>query len=120
MFRFLPDGLPPKAPKALTAPAAPGLVTAAWVYVEAARREPAYTTVVAVLTGPYEKQAVTRTRTGRSPGRTPVAGAAGPVALRVRKLPGRRGDRDAVLSGFCVVPLVVRREIPAPPPQQGR
>ncbi len=62
--------------------------------------EPAYTTVITTLTRLYEKQAVTRTRAGRSFGRTPVADAAGLVALRMRKLLDQRDDHDAVLSGF--------------------
>ncbi|GAA2922081.1 hypothetical protein GCM10010446_02680 [Streptomyces enissocaesilis] len=42
---------------------------------------------------------MTGARTGRSPRVDAGGGRGRPGALRVRELPGRRDDRDAVLSG---------------------
>ncbi|MGW0552532.1 BlaI/MecI/CopY family transcriptional regulator [Streptomyces altiplanensis] len=78
---------------------APGPVTAAWVQQQLGG-DLAYTTVITILTRLYEKQAVTRSRAGRSFEWTPVADAAGLVALRMRKLLDDQEDRDAVLSRF--------------------
>ncbi|MFI5808515.1 BlaI/MecI/CopY family transcriptional regulator [Streptomyces sp. NPDC051561] len=79
--------------------AAPGPVTAAWVQ-EHLGGDLAYTTVITILTRLHAKQAVTRSRVGRSFEWTPVADGAGLVALRMRKLLDREDDRDAVLSSF--------------------
>ncbi len=78
---------------------APGPVTAAWVQ-EQLGGDLAYTTVITILTRLYAKQAVTRTRAGRSFEWTPVADGAGLVALRMRRLLDNQDDRDAVLSSF--------------------
>lgn len=74
-------------------------VTATWVQ-ERLDGDLAYTTVITILTRLLDKQAVTRTRSGRSFLWTPVADGAGLTALRMRRLLDERDDRDAVLSSF--------------------
>ncbi|MFE3830279.1 BlaI/MecI/CopY family transcriptional regulator [Streptomyces sp. NPDC059092] len=74
-------------------------VAATWVQ-ERLDGELAYTTVITILTRLLGKQAVTRTRSGRSFLWTPVADEAGLTALRMRRLLDERDDRDAVLSSF--------------------
>ncbi|WP_425086394.1 BlaI/MecI/CopY family transcriptional regulator [Streptomyces liangshanensis] len=78
---------------------ATGPVTATWVQ-ERLDGDLAYTTVITILTRLLDKQAVTRTRSGRSFLWTPVADGAGLTALRMRRLLDERDDRDAVLSRF--------------------
>ncbi|MEV7085963.1 BlaI/MecI/CopY family transcriptional regulator [Streptomyces sp. NPDC093085] len=78
---------------------ASGPVAATWVQ-ERLDGELAYTTVITILTRLLGKQAVTRTRSGRSFLWTPVADEAGLTALRMRRLLDERDDRDAVLSSF--------------------
>ncbi|MFJ5102769.1 BlaI/MecI/CopY family transcriptional regulator [Streptomyces sp. NPDC088554] len=74
-------------------------VAATWVQ-ERLDGELAYTTVITILTRLLGKQAVTRSRSGRSFLWTPVADEAGLTALRMRRLLDERDDRDAVLSSF--------------------
>ncbi|MEV7422516.1 MULTISPECIES: BlaI/MecI/CopY family transcriptional regulator [unclassified Streptomyces] len=74
-------------------------VAATWVQ-ERLDGELAYTTVITILTRLLDKQAVTRSRSGRSFLWTPVADEAGLTALRMRRLLDERDDRDAVLSSF--------------------
>lgn len=74
-------------------------VAATWVQ-ERLDGELAYTTVITILTRLHGKQAVTRSRSGRSFLWTPVADEAGLTALRMRRLLDERDDRDAVLSSF--------------------
>lgn len=78
---------------------ATGPVAASWVQ-ERLDGDLAYTTVITILTRLLDKQAVTRTRSGRSFLWTPVADGAGLTALRMRRLLDERNDRDAVLSRF--------------------
>jgi predicted transcriptional regulator len=78
---------------------ATGPVAATWVQ-ERLDGDLAYTTVITILTRLLDKQAVTRTRSGRSFLWTPVADEAGLTALRMRRLLDERDDRDAVLSSF--------------------
>ncbi|MCP3819439.1 BlaI/MecI/CopY family transcriptional regulator [Streptomyces sp. A3M-1-3] len=78
---------------------APGPVTAAWVQ-ERLHGDLAYTTVITILTRLYSKQAVTRSRSGRSFLWISTADEAGLTALRMRQLLDRQDDRDAVLSSF--------------------
>lgn len=78
---------------------APGAVTAAWVQ-ERLGGDLAYTTVVTILTRLHAKQAVTRSRVGRSYVWTPAADEAGLAALRMRRLLDSEADRDAVLASF--------------------
>ncbi|MFJ2173111.1 BlaI/MecI/CopY family transcriptional regulator [Streptomyces sp. NPDC087851] len=78
---------------------ATGPVAATWVQ-ERLDGKLAYTTVITILTRLLGKQAVTRTRSGRSFLWTPVADEAGLTALRMRRLLDERDDRDAVLSSF--------------------
>ncbi len=78
---------------------ATGPVAATWVQ-ERLDGDLAYTTVITILTRLLDKQAVTRTRSGRSFLWTPVADGAGLTALRMRRLLDERNDRDAVLSRF--------------------
>ncbi|MEW1722137.1 BlaI/MecI/CopY family transcriptional regulator [Streptomyces sp. NPDC093109] len=74
-------------------------VAATWVQ-ERLDGKLAYTTVITILTRLLDKQAVTRSRSGRSFLWTPVADEAGLTALRMRRLLDERDDRDAVLSSF--------------------
>ncbi|MER7409087.1 MULTISPECIES: BlaI/MecI/CopY family transcriptional regulator [Streptomyces] len=74
-------------------------VTAAWVQ-ERLGGDLAYTTVVTILTRLHAKQAVTRTREGRSYVWSPVADEAGLAALRMRRVLDSEADRDAVLASF--------------------
>lgn len=78
---------------------APGPVTAAWVQ-ERLAGDLAYTTVVTILTRLHAKQAVTRSREGRSYVWTPAADEAGLAALRMRRVLDSEADRDAVLASF--------------------
>lgn len=74
-------------------------VTAAWVQ-DGLGGDLAYTTVVTILTRLHAKEAVTRTRAGRSYVWSPVADEAGLAALRMRRVLDSEADRDAVLTSF--------------------
>ncbi|MFG3259728.1 BlaI/MecI/CopY family transcriptional regulator [Streptomyces sp. NPDC048172] len=76
-----------------------GPATAAWVQ-ERLGGDLAYTTVVTILTRLHAKQAVTRTRQGRSYVWSPVADEAGLAALRMRRVLDNEANRDAVLASF--------------------
>ncbi|GAA2092688.1 BlaI/MecI/CopY family transcriptional regulator [Streptomyces albiaxialis] len=78
---------------------ATGPATAAWVQ-ERLGGDLAYTTVVTILTRLHTKQAVTRTRRGRSYVWSPVADEAGLAALRMRRVLDNEANRDAVLASF--------------------
>ncbi|WP_326692617.1 MULTISPECIES: BlaI/MecI/CopY family transcriptional regulator [unclassified Streptomyces] len=78
---------------------ASGPVTATWVQ-QRLGGDLAYTTVVTILTRLHAKQAVTRTREGRSYVWSPVADEAGLAALRMRRVLDSETDRDAVLASF--------------------
>ncbi|GAA2609188.1 BlaI/MecI/CopY family transcriptional regulator [Streptomyces axinellae] len=78
---------------------ASGPVTATWVQ-QRLGGDLAYTTVVTILTRLHVKQAVTRTREGRSYVWSPVADEAGLAALRMRRVLDSETDRDAVLASF--------------------
>ena len=78
---------------------ATGPATAAWVQ-QRLGDDLAYTTVVTILTRLHTKQAVTRTRQGRSYVWSPVADEAGLAALRMRRVLDNETNRDAVLASF--------------------
>ena len=67
---------------------------------EAAADEPAYTTVVTVLTRLHEKKALARERDGRAYRYTPVADETGLAARRLSAMLDAAKDRRAVLSKF--------------------
>jgi predicted transcriptional regulator len=62
--------------------------------------DPAYTTVLTILTRLLRKGLVTRKRTGRSYVYTPVRDEAGHAAAGMRALLERGSDRAAVLTRF--------------------
>ncbi|MDJ1131018.1 BlaI/MecI/CopY family transcriptional regulator [Streptomyces iconiensis] len=105
---------------------APGPVTAAWVQ-QRLGGDLAYTTVVTILTRLHTKQAVTRSREGRSYVWNPVADEAGLAALRMRRVLDSEADRDAVLASFVsslnpdderlMRELLRAAEDPSPPPE---
>lgn len=66
----------------------------------AAADEPAYTTVVTVLTRLHEKKALARERDGRAYRYTPVADETGLAARRLSAMLDAAKDRRAVLSKF--------------------
>ncbi|MFF5898101.1 BlaI/MecI/CopY family transcriptional regulator [Streptomyces argenteolus] len=76
-----------------------GPATAGWVQ-EHLDGDLAYTTVITILTRLYAKNAVTRTREGRSYVWTPASDEAGLAALRMRRVLDGERDREAVLARF--------------------
>ncbi|MEE1767254.1 BlaI/MecI/CopY family transcriptional regulator [Streptomyces sp. JV185] len=74
-------------------------VTAAWVQ-ERLEGGLSYSTVITILTRLFDKQAVTRTGSGRPVLWQSTEGGAGLTARRMRRLLDQRDDRDAVLSSF--------------------
>ncbi|WP_405012459.1 BlaI/MecI/CopY family transcriptional regulator [Kitasatospora sp. NBC_01539] len=83
---------------------APGPATAGWVQ-EHLDGVLAYTTVVTILSRLHAKNAVSRTRSGRSYLWLAAADAAGLAALRMRRLLDGERDRDAVLASFVTALL---------------
>ncbi|WP_280696384.1 BlaI/MecI/CopY family transcriptional regulator [Kitasatospora sp. GP82] len=77
----------------------PGPATAGWVQ-ERLDGNLAYTTVMTILSRLHAKNAVSRTRTGRSYLWLAASDAAGLAALRMRKVLDSEDDRDAVLASF--------------------
>ena len=78
---------------------AAGSATAGWVQ-EHLEGDLAYTTVITILSRLYAKNAVTRTREGRSYVWTAAFDDAGLAALRMRRVLDGERDRDAVLARF--------------------
>ncbi|MFC9243048.1 BlaI/MecI/CopY family transcriptional regulator [Streptomyces sp. NPDC057136] len=78
---------------------ADGPATAGWVQ-EHLDGDLAYTTVITILSRLYAKNAVTRTREGRSYIWTAAADDAGLAALRMRRILDGERDRNAVLARF--------------------
>lgn len=78
---------------------AAGPATAGWVQ-EHLEGDLAYTTVITILSRLYAKNAVTRTREGRSYVWTAAFDDAGLAALRMRRVLDGERDRDAVLARF--------------------
>jgi predicted transcriptional regulator len=78
---------------------APAPVTATWVQ-EHLDGDLAYTTVMTILSRLHAKNAVSRTRSGRSYHWLASADAAGLAALRMRKVLDNEDDRGAVLASF--------------------
>lgn len=74
-------------------------VTAAWVQ-ERLEGGLSYSTVITILTRLFDKQAVTRTGSGRPVLWQSTESGAGLTARRMRRLLDQRDDRDAVLSSF--------------------
>ncbi|MCX4796407.1 MULTISPECIES: BlaI/MecI/CopY family transcriptional regulator [unclassified Streptomyces] len=76
-----------------------GPATAGWVqeHLDGAL---AYTTVITILSRLYAKNAVTRSREGRSYTWTSASDEAGLAALRMRRVLDGERDRDAVLAHF--------------------
>ncbi|MER6301949.1 BlaI/MecI/CopY family transcriptional regulator [Kitasatospora sp. NPDC001539] len=78
---------------------APGPATAGWVQ-ERLDGDLAYTTVMTILSRLHAKNAVSRSRSGRSYLWQASADAAGLAALRMRRMLDGEADRDAVLASF--------------------
>ncbi|WP_030273099.1 BlaI/MecI/CopY family transcriptional regulator [Streptomyces sp. NRRL B-24484] len=78
---------------------APGPATAGWVQ-QRLDGGLAYTTVVTILSRLHAKNAVSRTRSGRSYHWQAAADAAGLAALKMRRVLDSEADRDAVLASF--------------------
>ncbi|MFE7860153.1 BlaI/MecI/CopY family transcriptional regulator [Streptomyces sp. NPDC057403] len=78
---------------------AEGPVTAGWVQEHLAA-DLAYTTVMTVLARLLTKNAVTRSRQGRSFVWMPAADEAGLAALKMHRVLDREEDRRAVLASF--------------------
>ncbi|MFG2625056.1 BlaI/MecI/CopY family transcriptional regulator [Streptomyces sp. NPDC048473] len=76
-----------------------GPATAGWVQ-EHLDGDLAYTTVITILSRLYAKNAVTRSREGRSYTWTSASDEAGLAALRMRRVLDGERDRDAVLAHF--------------------
>lgn len=76
-----------------------GPATAGWVQ-EHLDGGLAYTTVITILSRLYAKNAVTRSREGRSYTWTSASDEAGLAALRMRRVLDGERDRDAVLAHF--------------------
>ncbi|SCF92305.1 BlaI/MecI/CopY family transcriptional regulator [Streptomyces sp. Ncost-T10-10d] len=76
-----------------------GPATAGWVQ-EHLDGDLAYTTVITILSRLYAKNAVTRSREGRSYTWTSASDEAGLAALRMRRVLDGERDRDAVLARF--------------------
>lgn len=76
-----------------------GPATAGWVQ-EHLDGDLAYTTVITILSRLYAKNAVTRTRQGRSYVWTSASDEAGLAALRMRRVLDGERDREAVLARF--------------------
>ncbi|MFB7472271.1 BlaI/MecI/CopY family transcriptional regulator [Kitasatospora sp. NPDC056184] len=83
---------------------APGPVSAGWVQ-ERLDGDLAYTTVMTILSRLHAKDAVTRTRSGRSYLWQASSDAAGLAALRMRRVLDGEPDRDAVLASFVTALL---------------
>ncbi|MFB7662584.1 BlaI/MecI/CopY family transcriptional regulator [Kitasatospora sp. NPDC056138] len=77
----------------------PEPVTAGWVQ-ERLDGGLAYTTVMTILSRLHAKNAVSRTRAGRSYLWLASSGPAGLAALRMRRVLDSEDDRDAVLASF--------------------
>ncbi|MBV6696356.1 BlaI/MecI/CopY family transcriptional regulator [Kitasatospora aureofaciens] len=78
---------------------APGPATAGWVQ-ERLEGDLAYTTVMTILSRLHAKNAVSRTRSGRSYRWQAASDAAGLAALRMRRMLDGEADRNAVLASF--------------------
>ncbi|MER7843258.1 BlaI/MecI/CopY family transcriptional regulator [Kitasatospora sp. NPDC096077] len=78
---------------------APGPASAGWVQ-ERLEGDLAYTTVMTILSRLHAKNAVSRSRSGRSYLWLASADAAGLAALRMRRMLDGEADRDAVLASF--------------------
>ncbi|MGW2373685.1 MULTISPECIES: BlaI/MecI/CopY family transcriptional regulator [Kitasatospora] len=78
---------------------APGPASAGWVQ-ERLEGDLAYTTVMTILSRLHAKNAVSRSRSGRSYLWQASADAAGLAALRMRRMLDGEADRDAVLASF--------------------
>ncbi|MEU9079438.1 BlaI/MecI/CopY family transcriptional regulator [Kitasatospora sp. NPDC004745] len=78
---------------------APGPASAGWVQ-ERLEGDLAYTTVMTILSRLHAKNAVSRTRSGRSYLWQASSDAAGLAALRMRRMLDGEADRDAVLASF--------------------
>ncbi|MER7767913.1 BlaI/MecI/CopY family transcriptional regulator [Kitasatospora sp. NPDC096140] len=78
---------------------APGPATAGWVQ-ERLEGDLAYTTVMTILSRLHAKNAVSRSRSGRSYLWQASSDAAGLAALRMRRMLDGEADRDAVLASF--------------------
>ncbi|MFH8472341.1 BlaI/MecI/CopY family transcriptional regulator [Streptomyces sp. NPDC018000] len=76
-----------------------GPATAGWVQARL-DGDLAYTTVITILSRLYAKNAVTRSREGRSYTWTSASDEAGLAALRMRRVLDGERDRDAVLAHF--------------------
>ncbi|WP_316523451.1 BlaI/MecI/CopY family transcriptional regulator [Kitasatospora brasiliensis] len=83
---------------------APGPAAAGWVQ-ERLEGDLAYTTVMTILSRLHAKNAVTRTRSGRSYLWQASSDAAGLAALRMRRMLDGEADRDAVLASFVTALL---------------
>ncbi|MBD0693994.1 BlaI/MecI/CopY family transcriptional regulator [Streptomyces sp. CBMA123] len=83
---------------------APGPATAGWVQ-ERLEGDLAYTTVMTILSRLHAKNAVSRSRAGRSYLWQASADAAGLAALRMRRMLDGEADRDAVLASFVTALL---------------
>ncbi|MFI9360669.1 BlaI/MecI/CopY family transcriptional regulator [Kitasatospora sp. NPDC053057] len=78
---------------------APGPASAGWVQ-ERLEGGLAYTTVMTILSRLHAKNAVSRSRSGRSYLWQASSDAAGLAALRMRRMLDGEADRDAVLASF--------------------
>ncbi|MDH6704670.1 MULTISPECIES: BlaI/MecI/CopY family transcriptional regulator [unclassified Kitasatospora] len=83
---------------------APGPATAGWVQ-ERLEGDLAYTTVMTILSRLHAKNAVSRSRSGRSYLWQASSDAAGLAALRMRRMLDGEADRDAVLASFVTALL---------------
>ncbi|MFF7990093.1 BlaI/MecI/CopY family transcriptional regulator [Kitasatospora xanthocidica] len=83
---------------------APGPATAGWVQ-ERIEGDLAYTTVMTILSRLHAKNAVSRSRSGRSYLWQASSDAAGLAALRMRRMLDGEADRDAVLASFVTALL---------------
>ena len=83
---------------------APGPASAGWVQ-ERLEGDLAYTTVMTILSRLHAKNAVSRSRSGRSYLWQASSDAAGLAALRMRRMLDGEADRDAVLASFVTALL---------------
>ncbi|MEV7596508.1 BlaI/MecI/CopY family transcriptional regulator [Kitasatospora sp. NPDC089797] len=83
---------------------APGPASAGWVQ-ERLEGDLAYTTVMTILSRLHAKNAVSRSRSGRSYLWLASSDAAGLAALRMRRMLDGEADRDAVLASFVTALL---------------
>jgi predicted transcriptional regulator len=79
---------------------AAGVPVSAGTAKEQVTGDPAYTTVLTILSRLYEKGLVTRERAGRGYLYSPVRDEAGHTAAGMRALLEKGGDRAAVLARF--------------------